>query len=216
MLTPLPATSLSHLLLVLVAWNAAIYAKTEFPDPFGQGATWSPTRFGAQDVVESWGLQPEGCNAQACADGSTNENLQTTVPTEFRSSALVQTSWKTLQTHWNRDDTHDVRDLVWTYNMSLRKIHDIFSPMTFSVPRLDDTSATNIHGQQSAEATSRQHDLAATRPTGATRPWQLRPRDAKCNEPYGTCQCSNSKWSELECLANRVYQAKKIYNILLS
>lgn len=44
-----------------------------------------------------------------------------------------------------------------------------FSPMMFSVPRLDDTSATNIHGQQSAEATSRQHDLAAIfRPTGAT------------------------------------------------
>ena len=34
--------------------------------------------------------------------------------------------------------------------------------MMFSVPRLDDTSATNIHGQQSAEATSRQHDLAAS------------------------------------------------------
>lgn len=44
----------------------------------------------------------------------------------------------------------------------LKKNDMTFSPMMFSVPRLDDTSATNIHGQQSAEATSRQHDLAAS------------------------------------------------------
>ena len=43
-----------------------------------------------------------------------------------------------------------------------RKMTWHFSPMMFSVPRLDDTSATNIHGQQSTEATSRQHDLAAS------------------------------------------------------
>lgn len=86
----------------------------------------------------------------------------------------------------------------------LKKNDMTFSPMMFSVPRLDDTSATNIHGQQSAEATSRQHDLAASgghfsaHRSNVAKAWQLRPRDAKCNEPYGTCQCSNSKWSELK------------------
>ena len=74
--TPLLATSLSHL-LVLVAWNAVIYAfqpRSRTPlakvQPDLQADLgWAKCGWGC------WGLQPEGCNAQACANGSTNENL---------------------------------------------------------------------------------------------------------------------------------------------